>query len=216
MVENHNRYREEEKELENEEVVEENDTSTKNEEEKETKKSKKNKKHQDVEEEVLDNNYLELQNEIEKLKEELKKLLEENNNLSDNLLRNRAELENFKKRTYEERIQERKYALKDFLLELINVIDIFEKAVNVKTDDEKVQKFLTGFVMINNMFKTVLQKEGVVKIEALNKPFDPAFHDAIEEVEVENVESGIIVEELQTGYMYKDRVLRPSMVKVNK
>ena len=216
MTENHNRYREEEKELENEEVVEENDASTKVEEEKVNKKSKKNKKHQDVEEEVLDNNYLELQNEIEKLKEELTKLLEENNNLSNNLLRNRAELENFKKRTYEERIQERKYALKDFLLELINVIDIFEKAVNVKTDDEKVQKFLTGFVMINNMFKAILQKEGVVKIEALNKPFDPAFHDAIEEVEVENVESGIIVEELQTGYMYKDRVLRPSMVKVNK
>ena len=69
--------------------------------------------------------------------------------------------------------------------------------------------------MINNMFKNILQKEGVVKIEALNKPFDPACHDAMEMVEVEGVESNIVVEEMLAGYMYKDRVLRPSMVKVN-
>lgn len=213
MTENHNRYREEEKELETEET-----TSTEvTEEEKKEKKNKKTKKNKEniENEEVLDSNYLELKNEIEKLTEEILKLTDEKKVLSDNLLRNRAELENFKKRTYEERIQERKYALKDFLLELINVIDVFEKAISVKHDDEKVQKFLSGFAMINNMFKNILQKEGVVKIEALNKPFDPAYHDAIEMVEVEGVESNVVIEEMLAGYMYKDRVLRPSMVKVS-
>lgn len=213
MTENHNRYREEEKELETEEATS-TEVAEEEQKEKKTKKTKKNKENIENEE-VLDSNYLELKNEIEKLTEEILKLTDEKKVLSDNLLRNRAELENFKKRTYEERIQERKYALKDFLLELINVIDVFEKAICVKHDDEKVQKFLSGFAMINNMFKNILQKEGVVKIEALNKPFDPAYHDAIEMVEIEGVESNIVVEEMLAGYMYKDRVLRPSMVKVS-
>ncbi len=201
MVEEHNRYKEEEKELEEElnESEEKEETSKENKNNK--KKNKKEKTKKEENEEVIDEKYEVLMAEIAQLK--------------DSLLRNQAELENFKKRTNEERIKERKYALKDFLLELISVIDVLEKAINVKTDDEKVQKFLKGFVMINVMFKQILEKEGVVKIEALNKPFDPNYHNAIEVVQVEGVESNIITEELQAGYMYKDRVLRPSMVKVN-
>lgn len=202
MVEEHNRYKEEEKEMEevtNEEEVTEEVVEEKPKKEKKSKKAKKQEKEED--EEVVDEKYIALLDEIAQLK--------------DSLLRNQAELENFKRRTNEERIKERKYALKDFLLELISVIDVFENAINVKTDDEKVQKFLKGFVMINVMFKQILEKEGVVKIEALNKPFDPAYHNAIEVVQVEGVDSNIITEELQAGYMYKDRVLRPSMVKVN-
>ena len=201
MVEEHNRYKEEEKELEEElnESEEKEETSKENKNNKKKNKKEKNKKEEN--EEVIDEKYEVLMAEIAQLK--------------DSLLRNQAELENFKKRTNEERIKERKYALKDFLLELISVIDVLEKAINVKTDDEKVQKFLKGFVMINVMFKQILEKEGVVKIEALNKPFDPNYHNAIEVVQVEGVESNIITEELQAGYMYKDRVLRPSMVKVN-
>ena len=210
MVEEHNRYKEEEKELEEEmkESEEKEETSKENKNNKKKNKKEKTKKEkvevkteEEVVEEVIDEKYEVLMAEIAQLK--------------DSLLRNQAELENFKKRTNEERIKERKYALKDFLLELISVIDVLEKAINVKTDDEKVQKFLKGFVMINVMFKQILEKEGVVKIEALNKPFDPNYHNAIEVVQVEGVESNIITEELQAGYMYKDRVLRPSMVKVN-
>lgn len=211
MVEEHNRYKEEEKELEEEmqESEEKEETSKENKNNKKKNKKEKNKKEEKVEveteeevvEEVIDEKYEALMTEIAQLK--------------DSLLRNQAELENFKRRTNEERIKERKYALKDFLLELISVIDVLESAINVKTDDEKVQKFLKGFVMINVMFKQILEKEGVVKIEALNKPFDPNYHNAIEMVQVEGVESNIITEELQAGYMYKDRVLRPSMVKVN-
>lgn len=142
-------------------------------------------------------------------------LEKENSELKDQLLRNQAELENFKKRMHEEKIRDRKYALTDILTELIDVVDVFDKAVNVKTDDEKLQKFLNGFVMVNNTYKQILKRNGVEAIDALGKPFDPAFHAAVEMVKVDGVESNTVVEVLITGYTYKDRVLRPSMVKVS-
>ena len=163
------------------------------------KKIKKNKKHK--------KNHL---------YEENQALKKENAELKDQLLRNLAELENFKKRTNEERIKDRKYALADFLMQLIDTLDIFDKAVNKQTDDEKLKQFLDGFAMINKSFKQILERNGVKPIEALGKPFDPAYHSAIETVEVEGTDSNIVVEELMTGYIYKDRVLRPSMVKVSK
>ena len=116
----------------------------------------------------------------------------------------------------EERIKDRKYALSDFLMQLIDIVDVFDKAVNVKTDDEKLKQFLNGFIMIDKSFKQILERNGVKAIEALGKPFDPSYHSAIETVEVEGTESNIVVEEIMTGYIYKDRVLRPSMVKVSK
>ena len=193
-----NRYREEEKEMDvapETEIVEE----TKEVESDMSEENKKNKKHK--------KNHL---------YEENQALKKENAELKDQLLRNLAELENFKKRTNEERIKDRKYALADFLMQLIDIVDIFDKAVNKKTDDEKLKQFLDGFAMINKSFKQILERNGVKPIEALGKPFDPAYHSAIETVEVEGTESNIVVEELMTGYIYKDRVLRPSMVKVSK
>ena len=161
--------------------------------------------------------------EIKKLKKKLEEsekvneeLLQKISALTNEMLKDRAELENFKRRTNEERIRERKYALNDFLLELINVLDIFDRAVSTKTDDEKLAKYLMGFQMVNAQLQQILTKNGVSKIEALNKKFDPLYHSAVETVECENVESGVVVEEIMTGYMYKDRVLRPSMVKVSK
>ena len=136
--------------------------------------------------------------------------------LKDQLLRNQAELENFKRRTNEERIRERKYAMQDFFTELITVIDTFDKVVSAKTDDEKLKKYLVGFVMINNNMKQILENYGVKKIECLNQEFDPTFHQAIEVVEVENTSPNIVVEVIADGYLYKDRVLRPAMVKVSK
>lgn len=144
------------------------------------------------------------------------KLCEENAYLKDQLLRSQAEFENFRKRMNEEQQKNRKYALYDFLLDTIETLDIFNTAVNVKQDDEKLQKFLSGFVMINNRLRNTLAEYGVVEIDCLNKPFNPAFHDAMDSVEKEGVEPGIVVEVVMTGYMYKDRVLRPAMVKVSK
>ena len=144
--------------------------------------------------------------------DELKKKLEEKNN---DYLRALAELENFKKRINEERNRERKYAYQSLLEELIAGFDIFDKALNMKTDNEELKNFLLGFQMINKNFKDVLEKNGVKKINALGEKFDPRFHHAVETTYDENVEEGLIIQEMQTGYMYKDRVLRVSLVKVN-
>lgn len=208
------RYREEEKELENE-------TSEAVEAEKEDVDDVDTEKDIEIEE---------LESEIKKESKQLKKLKKKNQHLEseieslnetiktlkDQLLRNQAELENFKRRTNEERIKERKYAMQDYFMEVIDILDVFDQAVNVKTDDEKLNKYLSGFVMINNRFKQILESYGVKKIECLHQPFDPAFHQAMEVVEVDGVEANIVVEVVMSGYTYKDRVLRPSMVKVSK
>ena len=206
-----NRYREEEKEIEE---LEKNDEIKPDKEnvgdDVKTEDGKKDKKKEKGKGKVKD-----LEDEINALREENEKLIEANKELNDKLLRELAELENFKKRMTEERARDRKYALTDFLMELIDVVDIFDKAVNIKTEDEKIKKFLSGFVMVNKSFKQILENNGVTKIEALGKPFDPAYHSAIETVSVEGTESNVVVEEIMTGYVYKDRVLRPSMVKVS-
>lgn len=208
MSQEHNRYREEEKETNVEEEKVEEPTL---EEEKKTEELVSDEEKIDKQK----NKKIKKQKKIEDF-EEYHQLVEEVAKLKDDLLRNRADLENFKKRNNEERIRERKYALQDFLLDLIDVIDIYDKAVNIKTDDEKLNKFLSGFVMINNMLKQKLASYEVKQIDALNKEFDPSFHSAIETIEKEGVEPNIVVEVVMTGYTYKDRVLRPSMVRVSK
>lgn len=201
-----NRYREEEKELEEEfqensenreaEVVEETiDAELETETKKET-KVEKNKK-------------------VKKLQERIKELEESEAILKNEMLKDRAELENFKRRMNEERIKDRKYASQDVFSEIINVLDIFDKAVNMPTEDPTLKNFLIGFVMINNQFTNILENYGVKKIKAVGEKFDPMYHSAIETIETDDTDSGIILEEVMTGYLYKDRVLRPSMVKVS-
>lgn len=130
-------------------------------------------------------------------------------------LRVLADFENFKKRTNEERIKERKYAHQSLFEQLVNSLDIFDKAVNMKTEDEKINNFLIGFKMINDNFKQILESEGVKKINAVGEKFDPNFHHAMEVEWDESKAENTVLSELQTGYMYKDRLLRPSLVKVN-
>lgn len=214
-----NRYREEEKELEKQEEtkVDESEKVTKMQSEK-SEIDELVEDSEELEEELKkDAKYIKkLKKKNHHLEDENKKMTDEILYLKDQLLRNQAELENFKRRTNEERIRERKYAMQDFFTELITVIDTFDKVVSAKTDDEKLKKYLVGFVMINNNMKQILENYGVKKIECLNQEFDPTFHQAIEVVEVENTSPNIVVEVIADGYLYKDRVLRPAMVKVSK
>ncbi len=210
-----NRYREEEKELEESaSKVEKKETIENQENLAENLEEKLNK----TEEELKNDEKLnkKLKKKVKHLEEEISKLTDELNQTKDQLLRNRADLENFKRRTSEERIKERKYAMQDFFSEIIDVIDVFDKAVNIKTEDEKLKKYLSGFVMVNTRLKQTLENYGVKKIECLNKEFNPSCQQALETVEKEGVESNIVIEVVMDGYMYKDRVLRPSMVKVSK
>lgn len=150
--------------------------------------------------------------ELRRLVEEHKKKAEENYEL---YLRARADLENTRRRARNDKQQALKYAYVPLLESLLPVLDNFEralKAVNESGDETIIE----GIEMVYRHFLRVLEESGLSIIEAEGKPFDPNLHNAVMQVEVEGEESGIVVEELQTGYCYLDRVIRPTMVKVSK
>jgi len=138
-------------------------------------------------------------------------------NLEEVLLRNQAELINFKRRKEEETSRLLKYAEEDIVLEFLPILDNIERAINMDDEDldDEVSKFLEGFKMIYAQIKNLLEKFEVKEIECLNMPFDPTYHQAVFTGKDDNYESGIVLEVLQKGYIYKDKVIRPSMVKVN-
>jgi molecular chaperone GrpE len=150
-----------------------------------------------------------------KHKEQVEKLEAEIKDLKDKMLRNAAELENFKKRMHQEKIQDRKYASKNLIGDMLLPLDQLNKVVNMPTDNELLKNFLYGFKMINDQFFNVLVQDGLKEIEALNLPFNPNVHYAIEKVSDKEKPNGINIEVIQKGYMYKDQLLRPAMVKIN-
>ena len=137
--------------------------------------------------------------------------------LEDALLRSQAELINYKKRKDEETDRIIKYAEEDILKGFLPILDNFERAINMDDTNLKddVSKFLEGFKLMYNQIRDLLNKFDVKEIDALNKEFDPAIHNAVAMDKKEGVKSGTVTEVLQKGYMYKDRVLRTAMVKVN-
>ncbi|MCL2560240.1 MAG: nucleotide exchange factor GrpE [Turicibacter sp.] len=142
-------------------------------------------------------------------------LSEEVARLNDQLLRNQAELENFKKRMNDERIKDNKYRSQHLATAILPALDTFERAMATTTDNEEVKNFLVGFEMIHKQFVESLESEGVAIIEAEGQPFDPNLHQAVMQEEAEGVEPGMVLLEMQKGYKLKDRVIRPAMVKVS-
>lgn len=197
-----NRYRaEEENEVKDEEKVE---------------NTEKEKIEVEVEETTTDDNKSKKVNKKEKkLEEEIKKLQDQVKELNNKYLMTLAETENFRKRIEEEKIRDRKYASQRLLEKLINPIDIFDKACNMKTENDVLNNFLIGFQMIDNQIHGILEEEGVKKINCATK-FDPRYHNAVEVDYDETKDEGDILAVLKDGYMYKDRVLVPASVKVNK
>ena len=142
-------------------------------------------------------------------------LAEEIARLNDQLLRNQAELENFKKRMNDERIKDNKYRSQSLATAILPALDTFERAITVGADNEEIKNFLVGFEMIYKQFIESLASEGVEIIVATGQPFDPNFHQAVMQEEVEGTEPGMVLDEMQKGYKLKDRVIRPAMVKVS-
>ena len=208
-----NRYR-----AEDEDLKEESNENTE-EEIKETLDEIKDDVESIEKEGIKDPNYNRKKEKINKkekhFQEEIEKLQEQVKELNNKYLKTLAESENFRKRIEEEKIRDRKYASQRLLEKLINPIDIFDKACNMKTDNEVLRNFLIGFQMIDNQIHGVLEEEGVKKIKVEEK-FDPRYHNALEVDYDETKEEGAILAVLKDGYMYKDRVLVPTAVKVNK
>lgn len=171
-----------------------------------TKKEKENKKCEKNENKKCKK----LENEIEKLKNDL---LVSN----EKVLRAQAEMMNFKRRKEEETSNMLKYANEDILKSLLPVIDNFERGLKMDDNDlsDEVSKFLSGFKMIYTNIIEILNKNEVKEIEAEGIEFNPRVHQAVLMEHDENKPHGVVLEVLQKGYMYKDRVIRPAMVKVN-
>ena len=154
------------------------------------------------------------QEEYKKTKEDLNQKLKDAEN---KVLAEKAELINYRKRKDDEVRGMLKYANEDMVKELLSTIDNFERAIKLDDDnlEDELSKFLEGFKMIYCNLVNILEKYGVKAIDGGSKPFDSTYHQAVLTEKREGVEPGMVLEVLQKGYLLKDKVIRPAMVKVS-
>ena len=134
--------------------------------------------------------------------------------LTDRLTRQMAEFDNFRKRTEKETSQMYEVGAKDIIEKILPVVDNFERGLDAVPEEKKEDPFIQGMEKVYKQFLTVLESMDVKPIEAVGNPFDPNFHNAVMHVEDENFGENEVAEEFQKGYMYRDSVVRHSMVKV--
>jgi len=152
-----------------------------------------------------------------KLEKEIENLKQESLLKDEKLLRISAEMQNMKRRSEEERARLLKYDGEAVILKMITILDNFEHAIKMDDNDltDEVSKFLSGFKMIYGNMMDALKSLGVEEIDCLHKPFDEGSMNAVLVDNTEEFEDNIVLDVLQKGYMYKDKVIRPAMVKVN-
>ena len=147
------------------------------------------------------------------LKEEIKLLKEEK-------IRVLAEMENLRKRLEREKIDSIKYGSVNFARDVLSPGDNLERALSVINEEEEqsqsIKNLIEGLLMVKKELSTALEKNGITKIDSLDKKFDPNLHQAMMEIENDDLDEGVVVQEIQTGYMMHDRLLRPAMVGVSK
>lgn len=148
------------------------------------------------------------------LAEQIEKLAAEKQELMNTLLRRQADFENYRKRVEKERHQDRHRGAESLIENLLPMLDAFDRAL---AGDHKGAPgdYRKGFELIRRQLWDALSKQGLRRIEAAGKEFDPQFHHAIERVESAEHPEGTVVDELQPGYLFHDRVLRPAMVRVS-
>ena len=134
--------------------------------------------------------------------------------LTDKVKRQMAEFDNFRKRTEKEKSQMYDMGAKTIVEKILPIIDNFERGLAAVPEDNKEDAFVVGMDKIYRQMLTVLEEAGVKPIEAVGAEFDPNFHNAVMHVEDETLGENVVAEELQKGYMYRDTVVRHSMVKV--
>lgn len=134
--------------------------------------------------------------------------------LTDQVKRQMAEFDNFRKRTEKEKTQMYDMGARSIVEKILPVIDNFERGLAGVPEENKEDAFVVGMDKTYRQMLTELETVGVTPIEALGKEFDPEYHNAVMQVESEEYDSGVVAQELQKGYMYKDSVVRHSMVAV--
>lgn len=147
----------------------------------------------------------------EKQKDKRDERIEE---LTDQVKRQMAEFENFRKRTEKEKTQMYEVGAKSIIERILPIVDNFERGLAAVPEEQKSDAFVEGMDKVYKQMMTVFEELDVKPIEAVGKEFDPEYHNAVMQVESEEYESGIVAQELQKGYMYRDSVVRHSMVAV--
>lgn len=133
----------------------------------------------------------------------------------DRWMRAVADLENFKKRSLQERSRLLKYQNEELLRDLLPVADNIDRALSHCKASGRSDAVADGLCMILGMLRGALSKHGVTEVEALGKPFDPRFHEAIAQIPAQGKAPNTVIEELEKGYLYQDRLLRPAKVVVS-
>ncbi|MTI81488.1 MAG: nucleotide exchange factor GrpE [Firmicutes bacterium] len=164
-----------------------------------------------VEEHIEEDN--EETNSVEDLKQQLKEKEVQIEDYNNRMLRAQADFDNFRRRSRQEKEDLLKYAGEDIINELLPVLDNFERALGAA--ENPGEDFISGVSMIFKQLKAVLEKAGLEIIPAVGEQFDPNKHEAVMQVDSEEHAENVIVEELRRGYILKDKVIRPAMVKVS-
>ncbi|MGC8603920.1 MAG: nucleotide exchange factor GrpE [Desulfomonilaceae bacterium] len=165
---------------------------------------------------ALNDNKQSLQSEADKTEESvLDKTIKESQDNRDRWLRAVAELENFKKRSLQDKTRLLKYKEEDLLRELLPILDNLERALTHGAKEDNSNPITLGVKMVLGMFTEVLKKYGVSELESVGKPFDPQFHEAIAQEPTQDATPNTVTKELEKGYMYKDKLLRPAKVVVS-
>ena len=187
--------------------------------EKHQKEDRKKDEDQESQSEVVkkkEREKIEPKTEIELLKEQLAQHEEKMKELEDRLLRLAAEYDNYRKRTAREFEAICQNANENLILKLLDTLDNFERALDSAKNSNDYESFHKGVELIYTHLKKLLEKEGLKEIEAVGKPFDPNFHEAVTQCESEEHEEGIVTDEMCKGYMLNEKLLRPSKVVVSK
>ena len=178
-------------------------------------------KEDNIDETNSENNYEDVESEEEGTKElEVDILMEEIKTLKEEKIRVLAEMENLRKRLEREKIDSIKYGSVNFARDVLSPGDNLERALSSINEEEEhsqsIKNLIEGLLMVKKELTTALEKNSITKIDSLNKKFDPNLHQAMMEIENNDLDEGVVVQEIQTGYTMHDRLLRPAMVAVSK
>ena len=150
-----------------------------------------------------------------KVQEKTVQLENEVSELKDKLLRKAAEFENYKRRTENDQLNLLTFAAESFIQKLLPVVDDFERSMQHINDAQEVDAIKQGMKLIYDKFMKVLDEQGVKKMETVGQPFNVEFHDALLQKSDDSVEPHTVLEEIEKGYMYKDKVIRHAKVIVS-
>ncbi|GEM_PF-1346888 len=153
---------------------------------------------------------------VKQVKDEVIDRDEEMRLLKEEKLRLYADFENFRRRKEEEVVNSRKYASEEILKQLLLIFDNFERAMETSKSSRNFDSLMEGVQLIHRQMKELIEKEGITEIAAEGSPFDPSLHQAVMKVDNDELPDETVVDVLQKGYRLKDRVIRPSMVKVSR